>query len=73
MTTISTTTCSYLWEVSQTLNIYPRKRFYYDEIEWEGIPNDPELFEIDRIESMDIDFEEEFYSCEYLFQKSQEE
>jgi len=67
MTTISTKTCDYLWEVSQTLNIYPRERFYYDEIEWKGIPNDPELFEIDRTESMDIDFENEFYACEYIY------
>ncbi len=67
MSGISTKTCDYVWRVTHSLNIYPRERFYLDEIIWKGVPNDPELFEIDRIESLDVDYEDEFYACEQVY------
>ncbi len=67
MSTYNTKTCDYLWQVTHALNIYPRKRFFYDGIIWKGVPNDPELFELNRLESMDVDYEDEFYACEQMY------
>ena len=67
ITSISTKSCDYVWRVTHTLNIYPRERFYDNGILWEGKPKDPELFEIDRVNALDVDFEDEFYACEKMY------
>ncbi len=67
MTSISTKSCDYVWQVTHTLNMYPRERFYKDGILWKGEVNDPYLFEIDRVNAMDIDHEDEFYACEKMY------
>jgi len=69
ITSISTKTCDYVWRIAHTLHIYPRERFYNEGVMWNGEVGDPQLFEIPRQESLDIDFEEEFHACEYLYKQ----
>jgi len=66
-----TKTTSKYYRVAHAFHIYNRHRFLKDETVWLAGPNDPYLFEISKIESIDVDDEEDFLISESLYSSQQ--
>lgn len=56
-----------LYRVAHAFHIYERERMIGKGFPWENKKNDPYLFEIPYIESLDIDTEEDFIMVEALY------
>jgi CMP-N-acetylneuraminic acid synthetase len=57
----------WVFEAAHAFHIYGRRYMIEHGLPWRNIRNDPFLYEIPEIESMDIDTEEEFIMVEALY------